>query len=83
MQPRLCEPQLRGFLQFRLEAEEVEKTQTREAEEAGALSMAAGRTGRLLRPPKGTPQHLGVKLGPPGTLRRRPVVQKRREQATS
>ena len=59
------------------------KILTMEAAEAGALSMAAGQTGRLPRPPRETPQHLGVKLGPPGTLQRRLVVQKRREQATS
>ena len=61
----------------------MEETLTTEAEEVGALSTLAGRTGRLLRHPKETPQRWEAKREHQATLRRRPVVRRRREPATS
>ena len=85
MQPQLCEPQRRDGLQFRVrEAEDLAKTRAMEAaEEAGPLSMAADRTGRLLRPPTETPEHLGVTLWRRGMLRCRRVVRRPWEPAMS
>ena len=65
------------------EAEAVVKILTTQVEEAVASSLAEGRTGHLLRPPRETPQHLKVKLWHRGTLPRRRVVRRRQEPATS
>ena len=83
MQPLLCGQQLLDGLQFRV-PEGLEKTLTMAAEEVAVpLSKAADRTGRLLHPPKETPQHLKVKLWHRGTLPRRRVVRRQQEPATS